>query len=135
MQKFRKCFISLMLSYKVTKNTALLHCTANQVGTGHKLNFQPKHPARSKSTSKMADAQIRCDADGFGSISYHLYYHIRSGKIQLCSVVPPTKTAQAISFIFSPKIQLGPNWHQSTTKMAATGIRCDEYSFGSISYH
>ena len=46
-------------------------------------------------------------------ISLILSYNIR--KIQLCSVVPPTNPAQVISFVFSPKIQLGPNWQQSTT--------------------
>ena len=65
----------------------------------------------------MAVARLRCDGDSFGSISYHLYYHIRSGEIQLCFVVTATKPAQAISYIFSPKFQLGPNWQQSTTKM------------------
>ena len=49
----------------------------------------------------------------------------RPGKIQICSVVPPTKSAQAISSIFSPNIQLGPNWQQSTTKMAVARLRCD----------
>ena len=83
----------------------------------------------------MAAARMRCDGDSFGSISYHWYYHIRSGKIQLCSVVPPTKSAQTISSIFSPKTQLGPNWQQSTTKMAVTGLRCDGDSIGSISYN
>ena len=34
--------------YKVMKNIALLRCTANKVGTGHKLHFQPKNPARAK---------------------------------------------------------------------------------------
>ena len=48
---------------------------------------------------------------------------------QLCSVVPPTKPAQAISSIFCPIIQLGPNWQQSTTKMAVAQLRCDEDSY------
>ena len=43
----------------------------------------------------------------------------------LCSVVTPTKLAQAISSIFSPKIQLEPNWQQSTTKMAVAWLRCN----------
>ena len=30
------------------KNTAMLRCTANQAGTGHKLNFQPKNPDMAK---------------------------------------------------------------------------------------
>ena len=30
------------------KNTSLLRYTANQVGTGHKLHFNPKHQARAK---------------------------------------------------------------------------------------
>ena len=46
--QFRKYFISFILSYKVRKKTALLCCTANQAGTGHKLHFQPKNPARAK---------------------------------------------------------------------------------------
>ena len=78
-----------------------------------------------KLTTKMAVARLRYDADSSVSISYHWYYHIRSGKIQLCSVVRPTKSAQTISSVFSPKIQLGPNWQQSTTKMAVARLRCD----------
>ena len=37
----------------------------------------------------------------------------------------PIKLAQAISSIFSPKIQLGPNWQQSTTKMDVARLRCN----------
>ena len=48
MQTVRKCFISLIITYKVSKTTYLLRCTANQVGTGRKLHFHPKHPARAK---------------------------------------------------------------------------------------
>ena len=83
----------------------------------------------------MAVARLMCDGDIFGGISYNWYYHIRSGKSQICSVVPPTKPAQAISSIFSPKIQLGPNWQQSTTNMAVARLMCDGDIFGSISYH
>ena len=43
--------------------------------------------------------------------------------MHICSVVPPSKLAQATSSIFSPKSQLGPNWLQSTTKMAVTWLR------------
>ena len=39
----------------------------------------------------------------FRGVSYHWYYHVRSWKRQLCSVVPPTMWAQAISSIFSLK--------------------------------
>ena len=46
-------------------------------------------------------------------------------KKKLCSIVPPTKLAQAVSSIFSPKIQLGPNLQQSTTKMAVARPKCD----------
>ena len=56
-----------------------------------------------QSTTKMAVARLRFNADSFISNSYHLNYHIRSGKRQLCSVVPPTKPEQAISSIFSQK--------------------------------
>ena len=45
--------------------------------------------------------------------------------MQLFYVVPPTKLAQAISSIFIPIIQLGPNWQQSTTKMVVARMRCD----------
>ena len=83
----------------------------------------------------MAVAGLRYDGDSFGSTSYHWYIHIRSGTRQLCSVVPPTKSAQTISSLFSPNIQLGPNWQQSTTKMAVAGLRCDGDSFGSTSYN
>ena len=48
MQTVKKCFISFILTYKVRKKTALLRCTANKVGTDHKLYFQPKNPARAK---------------------------------------------------------------------------------------
>ena len=99
--------------------------------------FSPKiqlGPNWQQSTTKMAVAGLMCDGDSFGSISYHWYYHIRSVKIQLCSVLPQTKPAQAISSIFSPKIQLGPNWQQSTTKMAVARLRCDGDSMESISY-
>ena len=37
--------------------------------------------------------------------------------------VPPTKPAQAISSIFSPKVELGPNWQPSTTKMAVAWMK------------
>ena len=36
MQKVQKYFISLILSYKARKKTALLRCTSSQVDTGHK---------------------------------------------------------------------------------------------------
>ena len=121
MQKFQKYFISLILSYKVRKKTAFLCCTANEVGTGHKLHFQPKNPVRAKlaainNKNGCGMDEVRCRQ--LGSVSYHWYYNLRSGKRQVCSVVPPTKPAQAISSVFSPKIQLWPNWQQSTTKMA-----------------
>ena len=48
MQKFQNSFISLILSYNVSKNKSFLHFTANQAGIGHKLHCQPKHPARAK---------------------------------------------------------------------------------------
>ena len=92
-------------------------------------------PNWQQSTTKMAVERLRCDGDSFRSISYNWYYHIRSGKIQLCSVETPTKPAQTIDSIFSPKIQLGRNWQQSTTKMAVARLRCDTGSFGSISYN
>ena len=47
-QIFSKYLISLILSCMVIKKTDLLRFTANQFGTGHKLHFQPKNPARAK---------------------------------------------------------------------------------------
>ena len=44
----RNYFISLILSYKDRKNRYFVYCTTNQSGTGYKLHFQPKNPARSK---------------------------------------------------------------------------------------
>ena len=56
-------------------------------------------------------------------ISFILSYKIR--EIQLFSVVPPTKLAQAISSVFSPKIRHGTNWQKSIIKMAVAPLRCD----------
>ena len=128
MQTVRKYLISLILSYKVMKKTAFICCNANQAGTGHKLNFQTKNPARAKlaainNKNGCGMAEVWCRQ--LRSVSYHWYYHLRSGKIHICSVVPRTKSAQVINSIFSPKIELGPNWQQSTTKMAVAGLRCD----------
>ena len=36
------------ITYRVSKKTALLHCTANQAGTGRRLYFRPKNPAMAK---------------------------------------------------------------------------------------
>ena len=118
MQTVQMCFISLILTYKVMKKTAVLCCTANQVGTGHKLHFQFKSPAMGKfaainNKNVRGTAEVWCRQ--LDSVSYHWYYHIRSVNRQLCFVVPPTKLAQAISSILSRKIHLGPNWHQSST--------------------
>ena len=125
---FWSFFISFILSYKVRKTTTLLRYNTNQSGTGHKLHFQPKNPAWAKlaainNKNGCGTAEVWCRQ--FGSISYNWYYHVRSGKRQFHSVVLPTKSAQAISSIFSPKIQLVPNWQQSTTKMAVARLRCD----------
>ena len=127
MKKVQKCFISLILSYKVRKNTALIRCTAHQDGTCHKLHFQPKNPAWAKLAAinnKYGCGTAEVWFRKFWSIPYRWYYHISSGKRQLCSVIPPTKSAQAISSIFSPKIQLGPNSQPSSTNMAVARLRC-----------
>ena len=42
MHTVQEYFISLILSYKIRIKTALICCTANQVGTGHKLHLQRK---------------------------------------------------------------------------------------------
>ena len=46
----------------------------------------------------------------------------------MCSIVPPTKPALVVSSVFSPNIELGPNWQQSKTKMAVARLRCDSDS-------
>ena len=138
MEKFQKYFISLILSYKVRENTSLLRCTTNQVGTEHKLHFQPKIQLGSnwhESTTKMAVGRLKCDGDSFGSISYHWYYHVRSVKKIAMFRCSPNQAGTGHKLHFSPKIQLGPNWQQSTAKMAVARLRCDGDSFGSISYH
>ena len=48
MKTVQKCFISFILSFKVSKKTYLLRCTTDRVGTGHKLHFQPKNPPWAK---------------------------------------------------------------------------------------
>ena len=138
MQRIQKYFISSILSYNIIKKTALLCCTANQVGTDHKLHFQPKHPA----TAKLAAIinQNGCGTAGgwcrqFVSASYHLYYHIISVKRQICSVVPPTKSAHATSSVFTPKHQLGPNWQQSTTTKGCGTAEVWCRHLGSGPYH
>ena len=128
MQTVQQCFISLIISYKVRKITALIRCTSKQVDTGHKLHFQPKNPARAKlaainNKNGCGTAEVWCRQ--LGRVSYHCYYYIRSGKRQPSSVVLPTDPEQAISHIFSPYIQLGTNWQLSTTKMAVTWLRCN----------
>ena len=103
----------------------LLH-KANQVGTGHKLHFQPKNQERAKLAAinnKNGCGTAKVWYNFFPSISYHWCKDIRWVKKHIFSVVPPTKSAQVISSIFSPKIQLGPNWQQSTTKMAVARLR------------
>ena len=55
----------------------------------------------------------------YDSINYMKYFQ------NVCITPQP---AQAISSIFSPKIQLGPNWQQSTTKMAVARLSCNAYS-------
>ena len=43
--------------------------------------------------------------------------------------VPAWLAVQTISSIFSPEIQLGPNWQESITKMAVAGLRRDVDSY------
>ena len=70
MQTVHKCFISLILSYKVRKKTDLLRCNTNQAGTGHKLHFQPKIPGRAKlaaiNNKNESVAQLGRDANSSG---------------------------------------------------------------------
>ena len=119
MQTFRKYFIRFILSYTVREKIALLRYTANHLRTDHKLHFQPKHPLRAKleeinNKNEGGNAEVSCRQ--FGSYLYHLFYHIRSGKRQICFVVPPTNPLQAVSSIFSPKIKLGPKLPASNNK-------------------
>ena len=131
MQTVRNSFISLILSYKVRKKTALLCCTAKKGRTDHNLHYQLKHPALAK-LAAINNKNSCGTAEVFWRIvlrvSYHRYYYIRSGKTHLYSVVPPTNLVQAISSIFSTKIQLETNWQQSTTKMAVAQLVYDAVS-------
>ena len=106
-------FHIIVLSYKVSKKTALLCCTAKKGRTDHNLHYQSKHPALAKLTAinnKNGCGTAEVLWRKFLRVSYHWYYYIRLGKTQLWSVVPPTNLVQAISSIFSPKIQLKTNW-------------------------
>ena len=81
METVRKCFISLIITCKFRKKKALLRCTANQVGTCHKLHIQPKHPSWAKlaainNKNGCDTAEVWCRQ--FRSVSYHLYFHISS---------------------------------------------------------
>ena len=52
---------------------ALIHCTGNQAGTGHKLHFSSKiqlGPNWQQSTTKMAVARLRCNKES--SEVFHL---------------------------------------------------------------
>ena len=80
-------------------------------------NWQP-------STTKMAVPRLSCNAERSEVFLITEFYHLRSEKLHLFSVVPPTKPAQAISSIVSPKIKVEPNWQPSTTKMAMAQLRC-----------
>ena len=72
----------------------------------------------------MAVARLRCDED-ITEVFHIIDTNILGQEKKLCSVVLPTKLAQAISSIFNPNMQLGPNWQQSTTKMDVARLRCD----------
>ena len=112
--QFRKYFISLILSYKVSKKTALLRCTANQAGTDHKLNFQPKiqlGPNWQQSTTKMAVAGLRCNTDSFGCVlSFILTYKVRKNTALLCCTTNQVGTDHKLQF--QPK-------HPARAKLAA----------------
>ena len=43
--KVPKCFITLILTYNVIKETVFLRCTANQSGTSHRFQFHLKQSA------------------------------------------------------------------------------------------
>ena len=61
----------------------MLRCTAYQVGIGHKLHIQPKHPAWAKLAAinnKNGCGMTEVWCRQFRRVSYHWYYHIRSGK-------------------------------------------------------
>ena len=104
-------------------NTALLHCTANQADTGHKLHFQPRNPARAKFTAinnKNGCGTVEVRFSQLGRVSYHWYYHIRPVKRQLCSAVtPPSRNRQKTPFLAQKSSlgQIGSNqqkkwmWH------------------------
>ena len=82
MQTFWRYFISLILSFKVRKKKALLRCTVNQAGTGHKLHLQPKNPARAKlavinSKNGCGTAEVWCRQFVSISKAFILSYKVR----------------------------------------------------------
>ena len=141
MQTFRKYFISLILSYKVRKNTYLLHCTVNQAGTGHKLHFQPKHPAWDKlaainNINGCGAAEVMETVRKY-FISLILPYKVRKKTALIRCTSNQVSTGHKLHF--RPK---NPAW----AKLAAINIfkqdrkrseerRVDADSFGSASYH
>ena len=52
--------------------------------------------------------------------AFFIWVKIDQGKIR-CDL----ESSEVFHIIDSIKIQLGPNWHQSTTKMAVARLRCD----------
>ena len=124
-RNFRKYFISLILSYKVRKNTSLLHCTANQVGTGQKLHFQPKNPAWAKlaaiiNKNGCGTAEVWWRQFRKYFISLILSYKARKKTDLLRCTANQAGTALSVK-----NIQLGLNWLQSKTKMAVAQLMCD----------
>ena len=66
-------------------------------------------------------------------ISLILTYKV--SKIQLCSVVRPTKLAQAISSIFSPKTELGAKLAGTNNKNSCGMAEVRIKQFRSVSYN
>ena len=90
METVLKCFISFIIICKFRKKTGLLRCTANQVGTCHKLHFQHKNPSRAELSA--INNKNGCDTTEvwcrqFRSVSYHLYFHISSSLEILSSIL------------------------------------------------
>ena len=102
MEAVQKCFISLILTYKIRKKTSLLHCTANHVVTGHNIHFQLKCAGRVKLAA--TNNQNVCDRD---EVSLILTFKVMNR--QLFSVVQVTKLAFAIRSNFSSISRKGQN--------------------------
>ena len=139
METVQKYYISLiLLSYKVMKKTALIFCTVNQSGTGHKIHFQPKHPARAKLAAINNKKWLW---HGWGVmetvqkcfIPLKISYKVRKNIALLCCTVNQVSTGHKLHFHIK-----NPSWAKRAAINNNNGCGTAEVwcrQFRSISYH